>query len=137
MAVGVPRHHVPLRQDLTPDLDVETTVAYLAAFLVATVGTAWATFPCSVDLLGHVALVYLEERDGGVDAATQKLVLDPDFVVGAGDRAEQVVIQAIVGLQLVDFGVAGIDRGVVGDIVDDAAIRDDLVLFLERFHLVR
>ncbi|MNO85413.1 hypothetical protein D3C76_767860 [compost metagenome] len=38
---------------------------------------------------------------------------------------------------MVDLGVAGIDRGVVVDVVDNTAIRDELVVFLEGFDFIR
>ena len=123
-AVAIAGVEVPVGQQFTADFHVNATGLGLFRDIRAQVVVA--NHQPVGD--GVVLQVNFEQRDGGVQAAVIVITLEPDFVVVAFARVQQVAAGGAIGLRLEDAGVAGVDRVVGGQVVDHPGVRRDLAV---------
>ncbi|KAG1319438.1 hypothetical protein G6F63_014738 [Rhizopus arrhizus] len=69
---------------------------------------------------GDLALLDLEQRDGGIQPAIQVFALHAHFVVLALHRIQVIAVAVAVVLRLEDIGVADVGRIGVVDVVHQA-----------------
>ncbi|KAG0774469.1 hypothetical protein G6F22_014033 [Rhizopus arrhizus] len=127
--VGIADAHIQARQQLTVDVDLHALAFHLAHGTVA-VGGDKAGRDIR-DGLRQVRLRGREQRDGGVDALVQVTALQADLVVGALHRLDHGAGRVQVVLRLEDAGVAGVDRMVVVQVVDECGVRREVGVLAE------
>jgi len=133
MGVGVACDHVPVTHHLTAQLDFETVdfVALATGFVIF---LALGSARHGIVDFRHIVLLAPEYCRRQVEAFLQETALQAQFIVTAHYRLKVGVAGILVGGWLEDVGVTGVDRQLVGEVIEHAGIgRNDVILGLGNF----
>ena len=119
LGVGIAREQLPAAHDFAGDFSLKAFGFGPADGLVGLFAVG-----AHAIVLGVVVLLDQEQCKAGVEGAAEIFRLHPGFIALAGHRCQDFVITVKVTLRGENIGIAGIDRVVFIQVVDDARVRD-------------